>query len=125
VAASCFARTLTGLVYEGGLAAWPSGDGLDQDSIAGLSRRVQNWIGGTSTGWAPNPASDPLYWLHLTYTDLIFERWLRTYVTSDESGANKLFVSGIGMGHNRGKSCCPSPHASCAIILFLSHSCCL
>jgi hypothetical protein len=77
---------------------------LDLESQSGLSRRVQNWIGGTSTGWSPNPSSDPLFWLHLTYTDLIFERWLRSNVDPKTgSAADKLPISGLAMGHNRGK----------------------
>jgi hypothetical protein len=120
---ACFARTLTGLVYDGGLSTWPSGDNKDDDSRAGLSQRVQNWIGGTSTSWALNPSSDPLFWLHLTYTDLIFERWLRSYnhTTADNgyNAASYIPVTGLAMGHNRGNTYHPSIHSP------LTYSLCL
>jgi len=98
-----FSRFLTGHVTNGeaGVHTWPLGEGPD------MMGRVMNWIGGTSTGpetvdfrdVISNQAADPLFWLTLGYTDMVFEQWLRA---QDEISIDSLPTS-AATGLNQGE----------------------
>lgn len=71
----------------------PSEDGID------MHARVHRWMGGTMMGdFSPN---DPIFFLHHSFVDLIFERWIRNGIEAGTFGMdNALPVVGGPVGHN-------------------------
>jgi len=70
----------------------------DPKRATDLHNRVHIFLGGLMSQ-VPYASNDPLFWLHHTFVDLLFERWLRTHLNATEVGF--LPISGAKNGHNR------------------------
>jgi hypothetical protein len=75
-----------------------SAQGFSVDLEFNLHGTVHDWVGG-SMMMLETSASDPIFFMHHCYVDLIFEEWLRTWQPS-VPGPNVAPVSGAPAGHN-------------------------
>lgn len=100
-----FAQALTGTKYDDMVGTWPKGISGD------LLQRVQNWVAGSMTthdlyearGDNVNPAADPMWWLAITYGDMLTSLWQqRAAVKGLQSAADHLYTEGAlpGLGKN-------------------------
>jgi len=73
-------------------------NGFAIDLEFNLHGTVHDWVGG-SMMMLTTSASDPIFFMHHCYVDLIFEDWLRTWGPA-VPGPNVAPVSGAPAGHN-------------------------
>ena len=70
--------------------------GYRMPNVHTLHNRVHNVIGG-SMGYVPSASNDPIFALHHSFVDRIFEKWLRRYNKS----ASVLSQYDAPIGHNK------------------------
>jgi len=93
-----FWRALSGQKYALGTHSWPISFQRDNDHDGIM--RVQQWIAGTHV--TSSVASDPMFYLELAFSDLLFERWMRQMdVNTHEELLAEFPTAGNAAGTNR------------------------